>query len=206
MKISLCFTHPQAILGVYDFLLSDKSNRSYIKKRRKSYTPRMPRGWVKQRLIFIFGWTNPLKIWTANYINCIALNSYCTISNLCICIYFYFSWEMLRETKVVLKWEVHYMHDTHMVSSFASKISTRSRYHAAFACLLSWRILSFFKDPRSIPVIVNTSSWKWSAAVRYILYTVWMCGCFLPLTCPRSNLFRWFDLRSFLSPVSPISP
>ncbi len=27
----LCFTHPQSILGVYDFLLSDESNRSYIK-------------------------------------------------------------------------------------------------------------------------------------------------------------------------------
>ncbi len=31
MKISPCFTHPQGILGVYDFLLSDESNRSYIK-------------------------------------------------------------------------------------------------------------------------------------------------------------------------------
>ncbi len=31
MKINLCFTHPRSILGVYDFLLSDKSNRSYIK-------------------------------------------------------------------------------------------------------------------------------------------------------------------------------
>ncbi len=31
MKISLCFTHPQSILGVYDFLLSDESNRSSIK-------------------------------------------------------------------------------------------------------------------------------------------------------------------------------
>ncbi len=30
-KISLCFTHPQSILGVCDFLLSDESNRSYIK-------------------------------------------------------------------------------------------------------------------------------------------------------------------------------
>ncbi len=27
------FTHPQGILGVYDFLLSDESNRSYIKKK-----------------------------------------------------------------------------------------------------------------------------------------------------------------------------
>ncbi len=31
MKISPCFTHPQDNLGVYDFLLSDKFNRSYIK-------------------------------------------------------------------------------------------------------------------------------------------------------------------------------
>ncbi len=31
MKISLCFTHPQSILGVYDCLLSDESNWSYIK-------------------------------------------------------------------------------------------------------------------------------------------------------------------------------
>ncbi len=30
--ISPWFTHPQGILGVYDFLLSDESNRSYIKK------------------------------------------------------------------------------------------------------------------------------------------------------------------------------
>ncbi len=27
----LLFTHPQAILGVYDFLLSDEFNQSYIK-------------------------------------------------------------------------------------------------------------------------------------------------------------------------------
>ncbi len=26
-------THPQAILGVYDFLLSDKYNQCYIKKK-----------------------------------------------------------------------------------------------------------------------------------------------------------------------------
>ncbi len=31
MKISLCFTRPRSILGVCDFLLSDESNRSYIK-------------------------------------------------------------------------------------------------------------------------------------------------------------------------------
>ncbi len=31
MKISPCFTHPQGILDVNDFLLSDESNRSYIK-------------------------------------------------------------------------------------------------------------------------------------------------------------------------------
>ncbi len=32
MKISPPFTHPQAILVIYDFLLSEESNRSYIKK------------------------------------------------------------------------------------------------------------------------------------------------------------------------------
>ncbi len=31
IKISLWFTHPRGILGVYDFLLSDEFNRSYIK-------------------------------------------------------------------------------------------------------------------------------------------------------------------------------
>ncbi len=31
MKINPCFTHPRGIQGVYDFLLSDESNRSYIK-------------------------------------------------------------------------------------------------------------------------------------------------------------------------------
>ncbi len=33
MKIISLFTHPQAIRSVYDFLLSDKYNWSYIKKR-----------------------------------------------------------------------------------------------------------------------------------------------------------------------------
>ncbi len=32
MKITPWFTHPQAILGVHDFLLSDEYKRSYIKK------------------------------------------------------------------------------------------------------------------------------------------------------------------------------
>jgi len=32
IKIIPSFTHPQAILGVYDFLLSDKHNQCYIKK------------------------------------------------------------------------------------------------------------------------------------------------------------------------------
>ncbi len=31
MKMCLCFTLPQSILGVYDFLISDKYNQSYIK-------------------------------------------------------------------------------------------------------------------------------------------------------------------------------
>uniref|UniRef100_A0A672L5M6 Sodium/potassium-transporting ATPase subunit beta-3 n=1 Tax=Sinocyclocheilus grahami TaxID=75366 RepID=A0A672L5M6_SINGR len=29
--LKMCFTHPRSILGVYDFLLSDESSRSYIK-------------------------------------------------------------------------------------------------------------------------------------------------------------------------------
>ncbi len=37
MKISPYFTHPQDILGVYDFLLSDESNRSYIKNGPGSF-------------------------------------------------------------------------------------------------------------------------------------------------------------------------
>jgi len=32
MKITPRFTHPQAILGLYDFLLSDEHNLSYINK------------------------------------------------------------------------------------------------------------------------------------------------------------------------------
>jgi len=32
MKISPSFTHPQAILGVYDFLLSDEQNQRNINK------------------------------------------------------------------------------------------------------------------------------------------------------------------------------
>jgi len=32
MKITPSFTHPQAILGVYDFLLSDKHNQRNINK------------------------------------------------------------------------------------------------------------------------------------------------------------------------------
>jgi len=32
MKITQSFTHLQAILGEYDFLLSDEHNRSYINK------------------------------------------------------------------------------------------------------------------------------------------------------------------------------
>ncbi len=47
---------------------------------KKSYTPRMPRGWVHHRLIFIFGWTNPLKnqIFNARlvFFNSVYLGSY----------------------------------------------------------------------------------------------------------------------------------
>ncbi len=37
MKISPCFTHPQGILGVYDFFLSGESNQSNIKNRPGSF-------------------------------------------------------------------------------------------------------------------------------------------------------------------------
>uniref|UniRef100_A0A672Q0G4 C-type lectin domain-containing protein n=1 Tax=Sinocyclocheilus grahami TaxID=75366 RepID=A0A672Q0G4_SINGR len=37
MKIRLCFTHLQGILGVYDFLLSDESSRSYIWSPYRTY-------------------------------------------------------------------------------------------------------------------------------------------------------------------------
>ncbi len=30
--------------------------------KRKSYTPRMAWGWVNNRIIFIFGWTNPFRV------------------------------------------------------------------------------------------------------------------------------------------------
>jgi len=43
MKISLWFTHPWCILGLFDFLISDKSNRSYI-KNRPGYSKRSPSG------------------------------------------------------------------------------------------------------------------------------------------------------------------
>ncbi len=33
----------------------------FVWKKKVIYTYRMPRGWVKHRLIFIFGWTNPLR-------------------------------------------------------------------------------------------------------------------------------------------------
>ncbi len=39
MKMILFFIHPQSILGVYDFLLSDESNRSYIKNCADSSKP-----------------------------------------------------------------------------------------------------------------------------------------------------------------------
>ncbi len=43
MKISLSFTHPWCILGLFDFLISDKSNQSYI-KNRPGYSKRSPSG------------------------------------------------------------------------------------------------------------------------------------------------------------------
>ncbi len=46
MKISLLFTHPWGILGVYDFLLSDESNWSYIKNCPGSSKLYHCSGWV----------------------------------------------------------------------------------------------------------------------------------------------------------------
>ncbi len=43
MKICLWFTHPWCILGLFDFLISDKSNWSYI-KHRPGYSKRSPSG------------------------------------------------------------------------------------------------------------------------------------------------------------------
>jgi len=37
MKITPSFTHPQTILGVYDFLVSDEHNRIYINKYPDAY-------------------------------------------------------------------------------------------------------------------------------------------------------------------------
>ncbi len=39
MKISLCFIHPRGNLAVYDFLLSDEFNWSYIKNCPGSSEP-----------------------------------------------------------------------------------------------------------------------------------------------------------------------
>ncbi len=51
--ISLCFTLPRGILGVYDFLLSDESNQNYIK-----HFP----GTSKLYSLQILGFTNSLHI------------------------------------------------------------------------------------------------------------------------------------------------
>ncbi len=46
MKISLCFTHPQSVLGVHDFLLLEEPNRSYIKNRPGPSKPYNGDKWV----------------------------------------------------------------------------------------------------------------------------------------------------------------
>ena len=46
-----------------------------------------------------------------------------------------------------------------MVSSLLSMISTLSKNQPALAWLLSCRILSFFRGPRSTAEILKTSSW-----------------------------------------------
>lgn len=48
---------------------------------------------------------------------------------------------------------------TYMVSSLLSTISTLSKNQPALAWLLSCRILSFFRIPRSTAVMLKMSSW-----------------------------------------------
>lgn len=48
---------------------------------------------------------------------------------------------------------------TYVVSSLLSTISTRSKNQPALAWLLSCRILSFFRTPRSTAVMSKKSSW-----------------------------------------------
>ncbi len=56
MKISLCFTHLRGILGVYDFLLSDESNRSYIKN-----CPGSSKRYHCSRWVFLFNSPKDVK-------------------------------------------------------------------------------------------------------------------------------------------------
>ncbi len=62
MKITSWFTHPQAIVGVYDFLLSDKYNQSYKKTRYICYmkkkmhcwsVPSSVQAWISRRRTFV---------------------------------------------------------------------------------------------------------------------------------------------------------
>lgn len=48
---------------------------------------------------------------------------------------------------------------TYVVSSFSSTISTLSKNQPALAWLLSCRILSFFRMPRSTAEMLKMSSW-----------------------------------------------
>ncbi len=53
------YPHCKAWRGQDNFLC----NSDWIRLKEESPTPRMLRGWVHRRLIFIFGWTNPLTYW-----------------------------------------------------------------------------------------------------------------------------------------------
>ncbi len=57
MKISPCFTHRQGILGVYDFLLSDESNRSYIQNCPGSFRMAVNGCFMDGCALFLYFWT-----------------------------------------------------------------------------------------------------------------------------------------------------
>ncbi len=69
MKISLLFTHPQAILDVYDFLISDESNLSYIKNG-----PGSSKLYHCSRWVFLF---HILKMYSLNALKVALDKSFC---------------------------------------------------------------------------------------------------------------------------------
>ena len=64
-----------------------------------------------------------------------------------------------RGCKMMMQWCSLKIIMTYVVSSLLSTISTLSKNQPALAWLLSWRILSFFRTPRSTAVMSKMSSW-----------------------------------------------